>query len=220
MTRKVLWPARGAALLAGASAIALLAAGAAQAQEVVMIGETAEGALVETDGQLSSGEKVDVFLFRGEANQQVTIRHPGGAEMVVVNVHLRTAATDLRLWDKSAWVAHKNNRVLRQQELAVTLQILEDTVPFPNIPVIFGGDFNAPATDLVHRQLTPDFNDAFASAGTGWGNTYQRRFPILRIDPLYATRHFTPLRSRVVTTRNSDHRMVIADFLPGPSVAP
>ena len=153
-------------------------------------------------------------------NQQVTIRHPGGAEMVVVNVHLRTAATDLRLWDKSAWVAHKNNRVLRQQELAVTLQILEDTVPFPNIPVIFGGDFNAPATDLVHRQLTPDFNDAFASAGTGWGNTYQRRFPILRIDHLYATRHFTPLRSRVVTTRNSDHRMVIADFLPGPSVAP
>lgn len=74
MTRKVRWSVRGAALLAGASVIALLAGGAAVAQEVVMVGETAQGTLVETDSQLSSGEKVDTFLFRGQANQQVTIR--------------------------------------------------------------------------------------------------------------------------------------------------
>ena len=55
--------------------------------------------------------------------------------------------------------------------------------------------------------------DAFASVGTGWGDTFQRRFPILRIDHIYATRHFTPVRSLTVTTRTSDHRMVVADFL-------
>ncbi len=37
--------------------------------------------------------------------------------------------------------------------------------------------------------------------------------PALRIDHLYATRHFTPVRCRAVTTRHSDHRMVVADFL-------
>ena len=92
-------------------------------------------------------------------------------------------------------------------------QVLEQTTKFPNTPTLFGGDFNAGATDLVHRQMDADFVDAFAAAGTGWGNTSQRRFPILRIDHLYATRHFTPVRCRTLTTRCSDHRMVVADFL-------
>ncbi|MEY3898163.1 MAG: hypothetical protein RLZZ214_3684 [Verrucomicrobiota bacterium] len=148
-----------------------------------------------------------------QRSEQITIRLPSGAEIEVVNVHLMTAATNLRLWRKSAWVEHRNNRVIRQKELALTQQVLEQTTQFPNTPTLFGGDFNAPATDIVHRQLARDFVDAFASSGTGWGDTFQRRFPILRIDHIYATRHFTPVRSLTVTTRTSDHRMVVADFL-------
>jgi endonuclease/exonuclease/phosphatase (EEP) superfamily protein YafD len=148
-----------------------------------------------------------------QRSEQITGRLPSGAEIEVVNVHLMTAATNLRLWRKSAWVEHRNNRVIRQRELALTQQVLEQTTQFPNTPTIFGGDFNAPATDIVHRQLARDFVDAFASVGTGWGDTFQRRFPILRIDHIYATRHFTPVRSLTVTTRTSDHRMVVADFL-------
>jgi endonuclease/exonuclease/phosphatase (EEP) superfamily protein YafD len=146
-------------------------------------------------------------------DQQVTILIPSGLEIEAVNVHLATAATDLRLWKKSAWVDHRNNRIIRQKELTLTQQVLEQTTKFPNTPTLFGGDFNAPASDTVHRHLALDFVDAFATAGTGWGNTYHRRFPILRIDHLYATRHFTPVRCRAVTTRHSDHRMVVADFL-------
>lgn len=146
-------------------------------------------------------------------DEQVSIQLPSGLEIEAVNVHLTTAATDLRLWRRSAWVEHRNNRVLRQQELTLTQQVLEQTTKFPNTPTLFGGDFNAPASDIVHRQLARDFVDAFSTAGTGWGDTYHRRFPILRIDHIYATRHFTPVRCRAVTTRNSDHRMVVADFL-------
>ncbi len=148
-----------------------------------------------------------------QRDEQLTLLLPSGVEIEVVNVHLATAATDLRLWQRSAWISHRNNRVVRQRELALTQQVLEQTTKFPNTPTIFGGDFNAPATDIVHRQLARDFVDAFATAGTGWGDTFQRRFPILRIDHLYATRHFTPVRCRAVTTRNSDHRMVVADFV-------
>lgn len=148
-----------------------------------------------------------------QRDEQVSILLPGGGEIEVVNVHLRTAATDLRLWQKLAWVTHRNNRLLRIKELSLTQQILEQTTKFPNTPTILGGDFNAPASDIVHRQLARDFVDAFAAAGTGWGDTFQRRFPILRIDHIYATRHFTPVRCRAETTRHSDHRMVIADFI-------
>ncbi len=147
-------------------------------------------------------------------DQQVTILLPNSREIEVVNVHLSTAATDLRFWEKSAWSSHRINRAVRLHELSLTRQVLEQTTPnFPDAPVIFGGDFNAPATDIIHQQMHRDFVDAFAAAGTGWGNTYQRRFPILRIDHLYATRHFVPVRSRVVVSKNSDHRMVVADFL-------
>jgi endonuclease/exonuclease/phosphatase (EEP) superfamily protein YafD len=148
-----------------------------------------------------------------QRDEQLTLQLPGGREIEVVNVHLATAATDLRLWRRAAWISHRDNRIVRQRELALTQQVLEQTTTFPNTPTIFGGDFNSPATDLVHRQLARDFVDAFAAAGSGWGDTYHRRFPILRIDHIYATRHFTPIRCLAVTTRNSDHRMVVADFI-------
>lgn len=147
-----------------------------------------------------------------QRDQQVTIALPNGQDVEVVNVHLATAATDLRLWKKSAWQAHAANRRFRKLELAVTQQILTVTSNFPVSPTLFGGDFNAPATDGVHRLISRDLVDSFAAVGTGWGNTFHRRFPILRIDYVYATRHFTPVRSRVVMSRHSDHRMVVSDF--------
>jgi endonuclease/exonuclease/phosphatase (EEP) superfamily protein YafD len=155
-----------------------------------------------------------------QRNHQVTILTPSGGSFEVVNVHLRTAATDLRLWNRSAWREHRANRALRQKELSFTRKVLEQTTRFPNTPTLFGGDFNAPAPDIVHRQLSRDFVDAFAAAGTGWGDTFHWRFPILRIDHIYATRHFTPVRCRAVTTRHSDHRMVVADLISDLIVAP
>lgn len=146
-------------------------------------------------------------------NQQLSIVLPDDSRVQIVNVHLSTAATDLRLWTKDAWKNHRANRRHRRQEISLALQILSQTSRFPAEPTIFGGDFNAPATDVVHRQLAHDFVDAFSEAGTGWGNTFHNRFPILRIDHVYSTRHFTPVRCRAVKTRHSDHRFVVADLL-------
>lgn len=146
-------------------------------------------------------------------NQQVTVRLPDGREIEVVNVHLATAATDMRLWKSDARETHSKNRSIRTKELSVVLQVLEQTSSFPNTPTILGGDFNAGATDIVHRQLVPDFDDAFTQSGRGWGDTFHRRFPILRIDHIYATRQFQPLSCGTVVTKKTDHRMVIADYL-------
>jgi endonuclease/exonuclease/phosphatase (EEP) superfamily protein YafD len=156
------------------------------------------------------------MLEKPHRNMQVTVTLPNGQPLEVVNVHLDTAATDLRLWKRAAWRTHRENRVLRRNELSLTLDILNQTSDFPMGPVIFGGDFNAPATDIVHHQLARDFDDAFSEAGSGWGNTFHRRFPILRIDHIYASRHLTPVRCRAVPSQHTDHRMVVADFLfPG-----
>jgi len=148
--------------------------------------------------------------------QQLTVVDPDGREIEVVNVHLATAATNLKFWQRSTWQQYSENRQIRRQELSVTLQLLAQTSPFPERPTLLGGDFNSPATDPVHYLLSGEFKDSFATAGTGWGNTFQRRVPVLRLDCIYATRQFTPVRCRAVTTRKTDHRMVISDLiLPG-----
>ena len=151
------------------------------------------------------------FLF---FNHNVTIEMPDKRSIEVVNLHLSSAATDLRLWKPECWRTHRENRRQRHLEIAVALKILEDTTDFPGAqPVILAGDFNAPATDPIQHRLERDFDDAFLEAGTGWGNTFQRRIPILRLDQIHVTRHFTPVRCKAVTTRNSDHRMVVADLI-------
>lgn len=149
----------------------------------------------------------------GRRDQQATILLPNGSKLEVVNIHLASAATDLRLWQRDAWRNHRTNRASRSLELAGALQTLAQTTNPSATPTLVGGDFNSPASDPVHRLLDRDFSDAFTAAGTGWGDTFQRRVPILRIDRLYATRHLTPVRCRAVTTRTSDHRLVVADFL-------
>jgi len=147
-------------------------------------------------------------------HHHVSIMTPDRGPIEIANIHLSEATTSMSLWKPSCWRDHKANRRQRQVEVAVALGVLEKTCAFPGAqPVIFAGDFNAPPTDPIQRQLRRDFNDAFAEAGTGWGNTYQRRIPVLRIDQIHATRHFTPVRCRAVTTRHSDHRMVIADLI-------
>ena len=166
-----------------------------------------------TNGVLTRWKILREVRNPSQRDQQVTISLPDGRNIEVVNVHLASAATNLRFWQRSTWTEHRANRALRATQLSLTQQILEQTTPFPNTPTLFGGDFNAPASDIIHRQLARDFVDAFAAAGTGWGNTFQRRLPVLRIDHLYATRHLTPVRCRAVTTRHSDHRMVVSDFL-------
>lgn len=147
------------------------------------------------------------------SNQQITLELPSGRQIEVVNVHLATAATDMRLWNKESRASHQLNRTIRRKELSTVLQVLEQTSSFPNTPTILGGDFNAGATDVVHRQLTRNFDDAFSTVGRGWGNTFHRRFPILRIDHIYATRQFQPQSCGVAVSRKTDHRMVVSDLL-------
>lgn len=145
-------------------------------------------------------------------NQQVTMRLPEGTEIEVVNIHLASAATDMRLWNSESRALHRQNRDLRRKELSLTLQVLQQTSPLTTTPTIFGGDFNSGSADVVHRQLIPDYDDAFSMVGRGWGDTFHRRFPILRIDHIYATRQLQPLSCGVIVSRMTDHRMVIADL--------
>lgn len=147
-------------------------------------------------------------------SQQVRVRLPSGRRVELVNLHLQAASTDLSLWRRSCWRKHNVNRKLRRGELAFALEILRKTNKNPRLSaVIIAGDFNAPSGDRVYRMLKKDYIDTFSESGTGWSNTYHRRFPILRLDHIFASQSFVPARSRVVTIPESDHRMVVSDLI-------
>lgn len=146
-------------------------------------------------------------------NQQVTLQLPDQSHIEIVNLHLHTAATDLRIWNRSTWTYHRIHRAQRMHEINGMLSVLAQSTDFPMSPVLLGGDFNAPATDAVHRLFSKNFKDSFLQVGRGWGNTYHRRFPILRIDALYHTFHFTAIRARTIESTHSDHRMVLVDYI-------
>lgn len=146
-------------------------------------------------------------------SQYLTALLPNGNLVELVNVHLQPASTNLSLWSPQCWKEHRRNRIERRAELEFALAFLSEYTPFPNRPTLIAGDFNAPATDGATDVLDYEFTDTFRTVGTGWGNTYHRRIPLLRLDQIHASHHFLPLRSRAVSIKESEHRMIVSDLL-------
>lgn len=146
-------------------------------------------------------------------SQYLTALLPNGNLVELVNLHLQPASTNLTLWHPSCWKEHRNNRIQRRNEIGFALAFLREYTPFPNRPTLIAGDFNAPASDGATNVLQEDFTDTFRAVGTGWGNTYHRRVPVLRLDRIYASHHFLPLRSRAVAIPQSEHRIIVSDLL-------
>jgi endonuclease/exonuclease/phosphatase family metal-dependent hydrolase len=145
--------------------------------------------------------------------QLVAVELPDGRQIELVNIHLQSAATNLKLYRRDCWWEHRKNRSAREIELGYVLATLKQHTDYPRIPTLIAGDFNAPANDSVHRTMERRFTDAFGAVGTGWGNTYHRDLPLLRIDQIYCSDKFLPVRSRTFTVDDSDHRLVIADLI-------
>lgn len=85
--------------------------------------------------------------------------------------------------------------------------------------VIVTGDLNAPIQSLACRKLLNlGLRDSFGLAGRGYGYTYGHtmRFgrSFVRIDHILASEDLRPVRCEVGQTTVSDHRPVIAEFLP------
>ncbi len=142
-----------------------------------------------------------------------TRQHPEGRLIDCINFHLKSAITDMRLWDSSCWKNHAANRKLQRKQVIWSLTLLQNSTPFPDRPVIAAGDLNAPASDPLHDLLRGHFTDSFNDVGVGWANTWHRRIPFQRIDYIYTNSLLRPVRSRNVAIPASDHLMVVSDFI-------
>lgn len=141
---------------------------------------------------------------------QARVRLTSGLEAEVISVHLLSPHFRLDLWNPECWQRRTADR--RRQRDQVRTIMAQVAAIAPAVPVIVGGDFNAPAGDAIFRLLPPRLHDTFRESGSGWSATYHNSLPALRIDQVWVSDAFRAASVYAQKTLHSDHRMVICDL--------
>jgi endonuclease/exonuclease/phosphatase (EEP) superfamily protein YafD len=142
---------------------------------------------------------------------EARVRLPGGREIAVISLRLNPPQVRLDLWSADCRRSQTRDRRVRRDEMREVRSEI-DVIP-ERIPLITGGDCNAPQGDAIFRLLGPRLRDSFAIAGRGWGNTVLNDFPFARIDQVWVSEQFRVASVVARRTQFSDHRMVICDLI-------
>lgn len=134
-----------------------------------------------------------------------------GLQVAVICLRLMPYSLRADVWSPDYWDTQAEVR-RRQHMLLDRLIKRLDNIP-RELPLIVGGDFNLGGNDALLRRLKPRLHDTFLSAGSGLGNTLINEFPFVRIDQIWINDAVYATQVFVQRTENSDHRMVIADFV-------
>lgn len=130
---------------------------------------------------------------------------PGGRELRVTSLRLQPPVLRVDLLRPDAWQKFTENRRGRRKELEELMELQS-----VHRSDIIGGDFNTPP----ERGFVAGMADSFAEAGRGYGATCVNPLPcIVRIDQIWRSAELRTVNSFVVKTKESDHRMVVSDFV-------
>ncbi len=78
-------------------------------------------------------------------------------------------------------------------------------------PTLLCADLNDVPNSYTYFTMRGDMQDAFLKKGFGVGRTFLALSPTLRIDYIFADKHFRILQFNRVTKKLSDHYMLVAD---------
>lgn len=198
--------------------------------DIVLLQESPnQDALEEVARELfgADGEAIWDFdtsiLARGRIDPRTVHRSPhfihaavklsSGLDVDVVSVRLNPPVFRLDFWMPGFWREHRNNRVKHRRQIQEVMNTLDERAARSRL--IVGGDFNAPAGDGALSPLRSQLSDTFQAAGRGWGNTGTNRFPLFRVDQIWASRDFRAESTIAHRTVHSDHRLVVCDLAVG-----
>lgn len=166
---------------------------------------------------LSGGDTA--ILTRGKLNQLFadrsahfvagTVQFEDGRRFDCVSLRLAPPPSRLDFWSPGFWRDHRDARNMHRHQLR---QIMASIPATPSASVlVIGGDFNTVPLDRALDELRPNLCDTFDKRGLGWGATGTNEWPLFRVDQVWTSAQFVPVRVAVGKTKYSDHRMVICD---------
>jgi endonuclease/exonuclease/phosphatase (EEP) superfamily protein YafD len=154
-----------------------------------------------------------------------------GARCAVYNVHLETPRGALESYKHGAflygiiglpgtpWEAKKKTyQAFWDSQMTVAREISE-RIRAETIPVLVCGDFNTPTFGPIYDEFADQLQDAHLVMGSGCGYTFPGDTgnplalfqPWLRLDQMFASRHWEIRRSEVFNTK-SQHLPVVSEF--------
>lgn len=160
---------------------------------------------------IARGEIRRIRAVRQGGMLQARVKLTGGPALEVFCVHFISPARRKNILATEYLQEQARRRHVRMKEMEAVVEAAA-RIPY-DVPLLIGGDFNAPHLDPVYRLLTARLTDTFAVAGTGWPNTVLNTYPIFRIDRIWTTSQLKPVSVTVHQTRHSDHRLVVCDLM-------
>lgn len=137
---------------------------------------------------------------------RATLHLSSAHSVLITSLRLVPPVARMDLWNPDAWRSSIANRRLRRQQLLSVIEHHRTN----SMSEILGGDFNTTANDTTLRLLS-DFEDAHRVAGRGFGNTMLNSIPIARPDQIWLKK-LRIISTRAIKTKNSDHRLVLAEI--------
>ncbi|MBO6606347.1 endonuclease/exonuclease/phosphatase family protein [Psychroserpens sp.] len=138
-------------------------------------------------------------IFADIVKEEDTIR--------IYNVHLQSSGIDptvenLKNEDKQNLINRVSSTFKAQQSQAELF--LKHKVQC-DYPMVICGDFNNTAYSYVYKIIKEDLNDAFVTAGNGFGRTYDFKFFPVRIDFILVDEQFSINGFKTFDVKYSDH---------------
>ncbi|MHA4893252.1 endonuclease/exonuclease/phosphatase family protein [Pedobacter sp. PWIIR3] len=146
----------------------------------------------------------------------------------IYNVHLQSIAFDKQDYNYLDKITKKmeaditpSRRILGMLKTAFRkrsdqVDIMKDHMQACKLPFIIAGDFNDTPASYAVTQLTSSLNNTFIKQGSGFGRTYNGKFPNFQIDYISTTKDFDVLNYRIIEAKLSDHFPVRSDLILKP----
>ncbi|MGM9785455.1 MAG: endonuclease/exonuclease/phosphatase family protein [Candidatus Cryptobacteroides sp.] len=150
----------------------------------------------------------------------IKVKLPGGQVVEIFAVHLITTginnfaganAPQAMAGMEATYTFFGNGNIRKNQAVSLANRIRN-----VECPLIVAGDFNCVPASAPYRELiSASMKDSFFEAGHGKGATYRGLGDFFRIDYIFYGSGLECTDCRIVDDGISDHRMVMASFVPG-----
>ncbi len=186
--------------------------------------ENYNGGAILSKIPFKSADNIDIGtpFMPGHTNINHAVVSVLGQDVHLLNGHLYPAGhafLQLLFGKRTLESSLANTRTAYQRRMAEA-EKLHDIVSRIDAPLILAGDFNDTPNSPLYDRFSETLQNAHATAGWGLGTTYGHYsmngsvsrhmrfmlFDFLRIDQVFASRHFRILEARVVPSSISDHR--------------
>lgn len=156
----------------------------------------------------------DADGLRPGNRQFVEVELPGGARILVVNVHLMMPPIVRNITVGDTPVPYREGHAQRVAQYGpLMLQIENHLTRLETETVILAGDFNVGAGARSLAPIRERLSDVWRTHGLRWGATVTSRCPVARIDHCWVSRDIEPVSARVIPTQVSDHRILLVDLI-------